>query len=117
MKRIFSIAGLGKKLRFHTEICVFREKQILKIDLFHRVKKLFNSNQTGYGVYHGCLEFKTKKNFLVKLASEKSYGSYGNLRISRKTKTNFKNRFFSSGQEVIQIEPNWVWSIPWVPRV
>ena len=59
----FFIAGLGKKLRFHTEICVFREKQILKIDLFHRVKKLFNSNQTEHGVYHENLKCKTKKNF------------------------------------------------------
>ena len=28
-----------------------------------------------------------------------------------------KNRSFSSGQGVEQIEPNWVWSIPRVPRM
>ena len=41
--------------------------------------------------------------------------SYGNLRISQKT--NFKNRSFSSGQGVVQCEPNLLSSIPWVPRV
>ena len=30
---------------------------------------------------------------------------------------NFKNRSISSGQGVVQIEPNSVWSIPCVPRV
>ena len=41
--------------------------------------------------------------------------SYGNLRISQIT--NFKNRSFSSGQGVVQSEPNLVWSISCVPRV
>ena len=41
--------------------------------------------------------------------------SYGNLLLFQIN--NFKNRSFSSGQEVVQSEPNWVWSIPWVPRV
>ena len=31
--------------------------------------------------------------------------------------TNFKNRSFSSGQGVVQSEPNWALSIPRVPRV
>ena len=38
----------------------------------------------------------------------------GNLRISRIT--NFKNRSFISGQGVVQIDPNLVWSIPRVGR-
>ena len=60
-KRIFAIACLGKKLVFHTEICEYFEYLISKIGLFHRVKELFKSNQTGYGVYHGQVESKTKR--------------------------------------------------------
>ena len=55
-KRFFAIACLGKKLVFHTEICEFREKRILKIGLFHGVKELSKSNQTRHGVSHEYLE-------------------------------------------------------------
>ena len=41
--------------------------------------------------------------------------SYGNLRISRLA--NFENRSFLSGQAVVQIKPNLVWSIPRVGRL
>ena len=64
-KRIFAIACLGKKLVFHTEICEYFECLISKIGLFHRVKELLKSNQTGYGVYHGQVESKTKKFWLL----------------------------------------------------
>ena len=60
-KKNFAIACLGKKLVFHTEICYYFKLIILKIGLFRRVKELSKVNQTGYGVYHGCLECKTKK--------------------------------------------------------
>ena len=40
--------------------------------------------------------------------------SYGNFRISRIR--SFKNRSFSSGQEVVQIEPISVWSILCAPK-
>ena len=60
-KIIFAIACLGKKLVFHTEICEYFEYLISKIGHFHRVKELFKSNQTGYGVYHGQVESKTKR--------------------------------------------------------
>ena len=60
-KRIFAVACLGKKLVFHTEICEYFEYLISKICLFHRVKELFKSNQTGYGVYHGQVESRTKR--------------------------------------------------------
>ena len=60
-KRIVAIACLGKNLVFHTEICEYFEYLISKIGLFHRVKELFKSNQTGYGVYHEQVESKTKK--------------------------------------------------------
>ena len=52
-KRIFGVACLGKKLVFHTELFEFLEKGILKTGLFYRVKKLFKSNQTWYGVSPG----------------------------------------------------------------
>ena len=57
----------------------------------------------------------TKRNFCYSFSRKKVRFSYGNLRISRIT--NFKNRSFSSGQGVVQSEPNWVLSIPWMPRV
>ena len=41
--------------------------------------------------------------------------AFGNLRLFRIII--FKNRSFSSGQGVVQIEPNLVSSIPWVTRV
>ena len=53
--------------------------------------------------------------FAIAFLGKKVRFSYGNLRIPRIT--NFKNRSFSSGQGVVQSEPNWVLSIPWVPRV
>ena len=62
-ERIFGIACLGKKLVFHTEICYYFKQIILKIGLFRRVKELFKSNRTWYGVYHGCLESKRERNF------------------------------------------------------
>ena len=74
-------------------------------------------NQTGNGVYHGCLESKTERIFgifgIVCLGKKLVF--YGNLLLFQIN--NFKNRSFSSGQGVVQSEPNWVWSIPWVPRV
>ena len=42
-----------------------------KESLFHRVKELTKSNQTGYGVYHGYLECKTKKNFAIACLGKK----------------------------------------------
>ena len=70
-KKNFAIACLGKKLVFHTEICEFRKKRILKIGLFRRIKELSKSNQTGYGVYHGYLEAKTKRIFAIACLGKK----------------------------------------------
>ena len=58
------------------------------------------------------IRVQNKKNFWYSLPRKKVRFSYGNLRISRIT--NFENRSFSLGQEVIQIERNSVWSIPCV---
>ena len=70
-KRIFAIACLGKKLGFHTEICYYFEYLILKYSLFHRVKELFKSNQTGYGVSHRYLECKSKRIFAIACLGKK----------------------------------------------
>ena len=56
-----------------------------------------------------------KKNFSYSLPRKKVSFSYGKLQLFRIN--NFNNRSFSSGQGVVQSEPNWVWSIPWVLRV
>ena len=71
-------------------------------------------NQTGYGVYHGCLESKIERISAIACLGKVSF-SYGNVQLFRII--NFKNRSFWSGQGVSQMEPNSVWSIPWVPRV
>ena len=65
-KRFFAIACLAKKLVFHTEVFEYFEYLISKLGLFHRVKLLTKSNQTGYGVYHGTLSVKQKE-FWLKL--------------------------------------------------
>ena len=70
-KRVFAIDCQEKKLVFHTEICEFREYRILKIGLFHRVKDLSKLNQTGYEVYHGYLDCKTKRIFAIACARKK----------------------------------------------
>ena len=64
-ERIFGIAGLPKKLAFDTEICYYFEYFFSKIGLFERVKKLFKSNQTRYGVSPGYVESKTKRIFAI----------------------------------------------------
>ena len=82
-KGIFAVACLAKKLVFPTEICVFLEKRILKIGLFfHRVKELFKSDQTGYGVSHVYLERKTERIFGV-ACLEKSSCFNRNFRLIR----------------------------------
>ena len=73
------------------------------------------SNQTKLGMdYHHCSQ-SAKKEILVYFAWEKRNFSYGNLRISRLA--NFKNRSFSSGQGVVQIEQKSVWSLAILVRV
>ena len=59
-KGIFAIALLGKKLEFHTEICVYFKFLISKYRIFHRVKELSKSNQTRYGEFHVYVECNAK---------------------------------------------------------
>ena len=56
-----------------------------------------------------------QKKFWYSLPRKKVSFSYGNLRSFQIS--NFKNRSFLSGQEVVQIKPNLVWSIPGVGRL
>ena len=72
-------------------------------------------NQTGYGVYHGCLESKTERIFGLACLGQKLV--FHTEICYYFEQNSFKNRSFSSGQGVVQSEPNRVWSIPWVPRV
>ena len=55
-KRVFAIAGLGKKLAFLTEICDYFEYIIFKYSLFDWVNELFKSNQTWQRVSHVYLD-------------------------------------------------------------
>ena len=71
-KRFFGMACLRKKLGFHTEICEFREKPILKIGLFHVVKELSKSNQTWHGVSYEYLEYKAKRFFAIACRGKKN---------------------------------------------
>ena len=64
-ERIFGITRLGKKLAFDTEICYYFEYFFSKIGLFERVKELFKSNQTRYGVSPGYVEYKPKRIFAI----------------------------------------------------
>ena len=65
---------------------------------------------------HQCNESeKQKEFFLYSLPRKKISFSYGNLRLFQIR--NFKNRSFLSGQEVVQIKPNLVWSIHRVGRL
>ena len=60
------------------------------------------------------IKMQNKKNCWCSLPRKKISISYGTFWISRKMI--FKNRSFLSGQEVVQIKPNLVWSIPRVGR-
>ena len=62
-ERIFGIACLGKKLVFHTETCDYFQYLIFKYSIFYRVKELFQSNQTWYGVSPVKLEYETERIF------------------------------------------------------
>ena len=48
--KIFGIPCQGKKLAFHTEICDYFQYLVFKYSIFYRVKELFKSNHTWYGV-------------------------------------------------------------------
>ena len=72
-KSIFGLACLGKRLVFQTELYEFREKGILKIGLFHRVKELPKSNQTRYWVSSTYWQCKAKSIFCLACLGKKLY--------------------------------------------
>ena len=74
-------------------------------------------NQTRYGVSHVYLERKTKRIFGIVCLEKSSYFNrkYRLIRLLYNYSI-FKNIEILSGQGVVQIEPNSVWSIPYVPR-
>ena len=60
-KTIFAIAFLEKKFVFQSETSTYSLILFSKIWKFHRVKELFKSNQTWYGVSPVYLDSKTKR--------------------------------------------------------
>ena len=86
----------------------------LKIDLFHRVKELTKSNQTGYGVYHGYLECKTKRIFAIACLGKKlafhteifKYFEYLISKIGLDRQIEELSKSIQTGYRVY-----WVWSI------
>ena len=115
-KRIFAVVCLGKKLVFHTEIS--NNSLIIRLFYFQKYRNFIGSRScSGNWVWSipSICRVSDKKNFCYSLPRKKVSFSYGNLRISQIT--NVKNRSFLSGQGVVQIKPNSVWSIPYVPRV
>ena len=117
-KRICAIACLGNKLSFHTEYCDYFEYLILN-----------NFENRSFWLGHGVVQIKPnlewsiprvgrpwdKTSFSYSLPRKKVSFPYGILRVSRLA--NFKISSFSSGPGVVQIEPNSVWSIPWLHRL
>ena len=70
-KRIVAIACLGKKLVLQSEISSYSLILFSKIYKFYRVKELFKSNQTGYGVSRVYLESRTKRIFAIACLGKK----------------------------------------------
>ena len=73
------------------------------------VRNFLKLNQIRNKVLHVYLDYKTKRSFAIACLGKKFSFSYGNLLLFQIS--NFKNRSFSSGQELVQFEPNSIWSI------
>ena len=74
------------------------------------VENFLKFSETRYRVSHVSLECKTKRIFAIACVGKKLV-FHTEICFYLK-KNNFKNRSVSSGQGVVQSEPNWVWSIP-----
>ena len=61
------------------------------------------------------LESKIERIFAIACLGKKVRNSIGNIDLF--AYSIFKYIEILSGQGVVQIRPNWVWGIPWVPRV
>ena len=62
-KRMISLTSIVKKFVFQSEISTYLLILFSKKQKFHRVKELFKSNQTRYGVSHVYLEGKPERMF------------------------------------------------------
>ena len=82
--------------------------------IFHRVKELFKSNQTWYGVSPVKLECKTKRVFAIACLGKKKFLI---RKIANFANNEFQHFYFWLGQEVVQFEPILAWSIPCLRRV
>ena len=80
------------------------------------VKNFLKLNQSRCRVSHVYLERKTKRIFAIACVGRK-LAFHTEICLLLFQINNFKKRSFSSGQGDVQTQPNWVWSIPWVPRV
>ena len=70
-KRMVRLTFLEKKLVFQSEILTYSLILFSKLKKFYRVKELFKSNQTGYGVSHVYLDYKTKRIFGIACLGKK----------------------------------------------
>ena len=77
--------------------------------------ELFKVNQIDIPDYQYHLGCNTKRMAGLAFLEKKFVFSIGNIDLF--AYSIFKNIEISSGQGVLQIEPNSAWSIPWVCRV
>ena len=70
-KRMARLAFLEKKFVFQSEISTFSLILFLKIEKFRRVKELFKSNQTRYGVSPEYVECKNERSFGIACLGKK----------------------------------------------
>ena len=73
IERIVSIACLGKKFVFQSEIQTYSLILFSKIQKFYRIKELSKSKQTRYGVSQVYLESKTKRIFAIACLGKNSH--------------------------------------------
>ena len=116
-KRIFGIVCLGIKFVFQSEISAY--SLFIRLFYFQNYRKFIGSrtcpNQTKHDMeYPMCTQSVKRKEFLSQLVYKKVRFSIGNFDLFGYSI--FENIEILSGQGVVQIEPNSVWSIPSVPR-
>ena len=70
-KRMVHLTFLEKKFVFQSEISTYSFILFSKIQKFHRVRELFKSNQTRYGVCPMKVEHRTKRNFGIACLGKK----------------------------------------------
>ena len=103
-KRMARLAFLEIKFVSQSEISTFSLILFSKIEKFCRIKELFKVNQIDIPDYQYHLGCNTKKNGPPSFPRKKVRISIGNLDFF--AYTIFKNIEISSGQGVVQIEPN-----------